>query len=742
MYHLRRLIIFLCTVSGLVFLIWLLPRILNPTPPSASERARDAAWVASSPFWFDRQACRWLSVCGAQHVKWDPPSLGNEGGGEGGGHGGKNGTGDDDGELLVWNRLELRSVSRGLEYDYVEAAERGAKGEATGDRELKRRGLEVDDAEQQERRKKRRRRSGRTGNVKKRWQADEATLERRRAEAEGAQSGGEQGQDEEGQAKPKVLKEIPAYVLDHAPLVHLYSGENFWPADIAEFVRHMQPFVNGTRFDGTKGTSSKDGGEGTTVGRDDSHVPYPELTLNNLTYLNAVPGDLCLQSNDDIELRPEWLHSHVGIPAPFEDGEDDDEWEDVPDEDDDEDDDYDLDRRPHRHPNNVLSPDDETTWRDVDEDHPLHRISDPRRLKGQHYAYDGAQQVPRQQERGAAGHRKDGRDELLAAEGQHATTPGGQADGFGGHHVTAMPHARPFWFGGGPIPRHFDDWDDEHQTPINAPQPQPPEGGGDDDNKDKDPSAPGGPGHPPEQPSGRSAAPAVLVVVDKGSGVVDAFWFFFYSYNLGQTVLRIRFGNHVGDWEHCMVRFEAGVPRAVFLSEHAGGQAYAWHAMEKRLVNATTDAEPRMGEERRKVLRPVVYSAVGSHAMYPAPGAHPYVLPFGLLADETDKGPLWDPAANAYAYHYDYTAGVDNPEGLEPAATNPDAATDWFHFDRPWGDELYPLRDERQWRLFGQYHYITGPRGPKFKNLARRKVCQNERCNVRRRIVSGATWAD
>jgi hypothetical protein len=80
---------------------------------------------------------------------------------------------------------------------------------------------------------------------------------------------------------------------------------------------------------------------------------------------------------------------------------------------------------------------------------------------------------------------------------------------------------------------------------------------------------------------GRSDAPAVLVVVPKGDGVVDAFWFFFYSYNLGNTVFNVRFGNHVGDWEHTTVRFHNGVPKAIFFSEHAGGEAYTYEAVEK-----------------------------------------------------------------------------------------------------------------------------------------------------------------
>jgi hypothetical protein len=82
-------------------------------------------------------------------------------------------------------------------------------------------------------------------------------------------------------------------------------------------------------------------------------------------------------------------------------------------------------------------------------------------------------------------------------------------------------------------------------------------------------------------PGGRSSAPVVLIVVEKDNGVVDAFWFYFYHYNLGNSVFGIRFGNHVGDWEHNMVRFHNGVPKVVFFSEHAGGASYTYQAVEK-----------------------------------------------------------------------------------------------------------------------------------------------------------------
>ncbi|KAL9047454.1 MAG: hypothetical protein Q9206_006775 [Seirophora lacunosa] len=210
---------------------------------------------------------------------------------------------------------------------------------------------------------------------------------------------------------------------------------------------------------------------------------------------------------------------------------------------------------------------------------------------------------------------------------------------------------------------------------------------------------------------GRSDAPAVLVVIDKGGGIVDAFWFFFYSYNLGNTVFNVRFGNHIGDWEHSLVRFHHGKPQKVFVSEHYWGQAYTYGAVEK------------MGE------RPVIYSAVGSHAMYATPGFQPYILPFGVLHDQTNRGPLWDPALNTLSYTYNYTSDT-----LLPSTLNPSAPTEWFYFNGHWGDKSYPLSDPRQYEFVGEFHYVSGPLGPRFKHLGRTKVCQGrftDPCDVR-----------
>lgn len=113
--------------------------------------------------------------------------------------------------------------------------------------------------------------------------------------------------------------------------------------------------------------------------------------------------------------------------------------------------------------------------------------------------------------------------------------------------------------------------------------------------------------------------------------------------------------------------------------------------------------------------------------MYATPGVHNYVLPFGILHDITDRGPLWDPTLNLHAYTYDY-----RNDTLRTSTLTPKSPRGWFYFMGHWGDKFYPLSDPRQYRFAGQYHYVNGPLGPRFKNLGRRRVCQwNGACNIR-----------
>jgi Vacuolar protein sorting-associated protein 62 len=107
---------------------------------------------------------------------------------------------------------------------------------------------------------------------------------------------------------------------------------------------------------------------------------------------------------------------------------------------------------------------------------------------------------------------------------------------------------------------------------------------------------------PDESRKTNNITSCAIVTVDKGSSRIDAFYFYFYAFNDGTRVVGMEFGGHVGDWEHNMIRFENGVPQAVFFSQHARSQSFTYKAVEK------------MG------LRPVVYVAKGSHAIYGTSG--------------------------------------------------------------------------------------------------------------------------
>ncbi|TKA67792.1 hypothetical protein B0A49_08119 [Cryomyces minteri] len=385
----------------------------------------------------------------------------------------------------------------------------------------------------------------------------------------------------------RVLREIPQYVLDHAPYVHLFSGENFWPCDIAEHLIHTTPHLNYTPAY--------------------SRPYHPNLT--NLDELNDYGRFVYLKSDDNVEERPRWLGGSKNIPS---------------------------------NPDSSDSHEDDEVWIDWDG-----RI-DGKNEHEQGYRNEGWYDAGLGDTKDRGSIRPD-----PATEEGAASTDTGEGEEL---------------------------LDRERRWSVSR-----------------------------RATGGRSDAPAVLIVINKGNGIVDAFWFYFYSYNLGNVVLNVRFGNHVGDWEHSVVRFQHGVPKAVFLSEHNFGEAYSYQAVEK------------IGK------RPVIYSATGTHAMYAVPGSHPYVLPWGLLHDETDRGPLWDPLLNSHSYTYDHVNDT-----LRASNHTPLAPTNWFYFNGHWGDKSYPLSDSRQYRFAGQYHYVNGPLGPRFKNLGRKRVCQgNEQCVIK-----------
>ena len=259
---------------------------------------------------------------------------------------------------------------------------------------------------------------------------------------------------------------IAHYIFDHAPLIHLYSEENFWPCDMDDHLVHTTPHLNYTPLQATE--------------------DHPNL--KTMDDLNRWGRFVYLQSDDNVEDRPEWLGGSTNIPQ-------------------------------------VPSRSDKSgDWNENDYDTSHLEEGDT----GEHSSWWHAG-IGDTKERG--GIRPD------------ITSPG-----------RFIPTSTPE--GGKFIKPEEEVWQPELLKDRRRFEGK-------------------------RVVGGRSDAPAVLIVVPKGDGVVDAFWFFFYSYNLGNTVFNVRFGNHVGDWEHTTVRFQHGVPKAVFFSEHAFGEAYTWDAVEK-----------------------------------------------------------------------------------------------------------------------------------------------------------------
>ncbi|KAK3674348.1 hypothetical protein LTR78_005817 [Recurvomyces mirabilis] len=212
------------------------------------------------------------------------------------------------------------------------------------------------------------------------------------------------------------------------------------------------------------------------------------------------------------------------------------------------------------------------------------------------------------------------------------------------------------------------------------------------------------------------AVSCAIIVNDHGSGLVDAFYMYFYAFNYGGDYFSFIIGDHVGDWEHNMIRFQNGMPQAIWYSQHANGEAFTYATVQKSGV------------------RPIVFSANGSHANYAITGTHDHTipnvnLPEGPVEDHTDKGSMWDPTLSAY--YYSYNAGSNTF-----AAYDSSTPVNWLYFNGHWGDQQYPNSDPRQTTIFGisgTQKYQGGPTGPEDKQLNRTNVCPDngDTCIVR-----------
>jgi hypothetical protein len=116
--------------------------------------------------------------------------------------------------------------------------------------------------------------------------------------------------------------------------------------------------------------------------------------------------------------------------------------------------------------------------------------------------------------------------------------------------------------------------------------------------------------------------------------------------------------NHQGDWEHITIQIKNGAPKAIYFAAHGEPMRVA------------------LSKVRWKGNRPIVYSAVGSHASYPRPGKWSLFGP--AIKDETKEGGrVWETV-----------------HSLASVRSQP-----WRDFAGAWGE-------------VGEFAHTTGPLGP------------------------------
>ncbi|MBN1204694.1 MAG: Vps62-related protein [Myxococcaceae bacterium] len=185
------------------------------------------------------------------------------------------------------------------------------------------------------------------------------------------------------------------------------------------------------------------------------------------------------------------------------------------------------------------------------------------------------------------------------------------------------------------------------------------------------------------------------------TGITDIIYWMFYPYNNGKLVCvgyevdgncvgdRVRFGNHVGDWEHMTVRFVDGRPSQIHLAQHSHGQTFVYGDKVLALAQG----------------RPTLYAADGSHGLYADEGRHVYQsLDNGdELVDDTGAGMLWDTGSTVVPFEWQ-TSGTYT------------GSLDWLNITSRWGNPKSGCAVVED--LTGECVLNDGPQAPMSKGFS------------------------
>ncbi|KAJ3211034.1 Vacuolar protein sorting-associated protein 62 [Entophlyctis luteolus] len=180
-------------------------------------------------------------------------------------------------------------------------------------------------------------------------------------------------------------------------------------------------------------------------------------------------------------------------------------------------------------------------------------------------------------------------------------------------------------------------------------------------------------------------APIYSFVSPKSNGIIDIYYWVFCPYNLGKDVLIAGWtGDHVGDWEYMMVRtVDYEVVSVDYHAHSSTGGTYL--ATDPTIVwNGT---------------HPIVYTAEGSHGMWPVAGSNVYktILDIYDLTDDTGAGVAWYTWNNVYAIDYLENRGYTGNQ-------------QWLNFDGYFGNP----KDTSclLYSIIGECEFSEGPATP------------------------------
>ena len=181
--------------------------------------------------------------------------------------------------------------------------------------------------------------------------------------------------------------------------------------------------------------------------------------------------------------------------------------------------------------------------------------------------------------------------------------------------------------------------------------------------------------------------------VEKEYEYLDLCYYFFFPFNKAKSVFGIPFGNHVGDWEHMIVRLRI---------YNEDGKIYyapvlAQYSIHSQRIYLPWDEVPEFED-----THPVGYIARGSHGIWPKEGKNVYVDKVIVkLSDICSKGEAWNlwDGDNLETFKYDAINHTGDGIGSSQWKScfnrdfyNPDsdASIRWGNYGFNYPIEIYP----------------------------------------------------